>query len=120
METNPATIARVRAMPFATVYPLYLAKVERKGGRREDLDTVISWLTGYDTATVAALIESKQSCGDFFDNSSINANAHLITGTICGVQVELIDDEFMKRVRQLDKLVDEVAKGRPMEKVLRA
>jgi hypothetical protein len=119
METNPATISRVRAMPFGRVYPLYVAKVERKGRMRDELDTVITWLTGYSESELADAVASGQSCGDFFDSAAMNANAHLITGKICGVQVELIEDEFMKRVRQLDKVVDELAKGRALEKILR-
>lgn len=119
MEANPATIARVRAMSFGRVYPLYVAKIERKGRTRDELDTVIRWLTGYSSEQLVDSVATDQSCGDFFDNAAMNLNAHLITGKICGVQVELIDDEFMKRVRQLDKVVDELAKGRAMEKILR-
>lgn len=115
-----ANTERFRAMPFAAVYPLYVAKVERKGRSRQDLDAVITWLTGYSTADVARLMGDGVSCGRFFDDAPFHANAHLITGRICGVRVEEIADPFMKRVRQLDKLVDEVANGRPLEKVLRA
>jgi hypothetical protein len=119
METSQKTIDRVRAMSFGRVYPLYVAKVERKGRTRDELDTVITWLTGYSSAQLVDSVATNLSCGDFFDDATMNTNAHLITGKICGVQVELIDDEFMKRVRQLDKVVDELAKGRAMEKILR-
>ena len=120
MDTDQKTIDRVRAMPFSTVYPLYVKKVERKGRLKADLDAVIRWLTGYSDSELASIVATDMSCGGFFDNATINPNAQLITGKICGVQVELIADPFMKRVRQLDKIVDEIANGRAMDKVLRA
>lgn len=120
MQADQKTIDRVRAMAFSRVYPLYAAKVERKGRTRAELDEVIRWHTGYSDAQLAKLIATDASCGEFFDDAAIHPNAALIIGKICGVQVELIEDEFMKRVRQLDKVVDELAKGRAMEKILRA
>lgn len=120
MQTDQKTIDRVRAMAFSRVYPLYVAKVERKGRTRAELDEVIRWHTGYSDGQLAKLIATDASCGEFFDAANIHPNASLITGMICGIRVEEIGEEFMKRVRQLDKLVDELAKGRAMEKILRA
>jgi hypothetical protein len=113
-------IDRVRAMTFATVYPLYVAKVERKGQSVESLNEVIRWLTGYSQVELDRLVTSGASLDEFFAGAPMNPNAELITGVICGVRVEQIDDPFMKQVRQMDKVVDEVANGRAMSKILRA
>jgi hypothetical protein len=106
-------------MTFATVYPLYIAKVERKGRTKDELDQVIDWLTGYDEKKLQELIAEKVTFETFFQNASINPNAHLITGVICGYRVEEIENPLTQQVRYLDKLVDELAKGRKMEKILR-
>ena len=103
-------------MKVSKVYPLLLQKVERKGRSKEELDTVIEWLTGYDMNQVA----QEMTYGDFFEQApAMNPRAELIKGKVCGVQVESIEDRMMQKVRWLDKLVDELAKGRPLEKVLR-
>jgi hypothetical protein len=113
-------MSRVFDMTFASVYPLYVAKVEGKGRTRAELDEAIAWLTGFDEGELAHQIESGASLRAFFDAAHLNANASLITGTVCGVRVEQIEDPLMQKIRYLDKLVDELAKGRPMEKILRA
>jgi hypothetical protein len=110
---------RIAKMTFATVYPLYLAKVERKGRTKEELHQVIDWLTGYNENKLQELIAEKVTFETFFQNASINPNAHLITGVICGYRVEEIENPLTQQVRYLDKLVDELAKGRKMEKILR-
>ncbi|MEI7743391.1 MAG: DUF2200 domain-containing protein [Chloroflexota bacterium] len=120
MGTATATVQRVSVMPFATVYPLYRAKLERKGRTRDELDSVIHWLTGYDQAELEQHVAAGTTFADFFAGAHLNANAGLITGVICGVRVETIEDPLMQQVRYLDKLVDELAKGRPLAKVLRA
>ena len=110
---------RIAKMPFATVYPLYLAKVERKNRTKEELVQVIEWLTGYDEKKLQERIEQKVSFQEFFQYATLNPNAHLITGVICGYRVEEIQNPLTQQVRYLDKLVDELAKGRKMEKILR-
>ena len=110
---------RIAKMTFATVYPLYLAKVERKNRTKEELIQVIEWLTGYDEKKLQELIEQKVSFQEFFQYATLNPNAHLITGVICGYRVEEIQNSLTQQVRYLDKLVDELAKGRKMEKILR-
>jgi hypothetical protein len=115
-----ATTQRVAAMIVATVYPLYLAKVERKGRSKDELDAVIRWLTGYDEAELDRQLADGTTFADFFADARLNPNARLITGVICGVRVESIEDPLMQQVRYLDKLVDELAKGRALEKVLRS
>ncbi|HNP22837.1 MAG TPA: DUF2200 domain-containing protein [Panacibacter sp.] len=111
---------RMAKMTFASVYPHYVAKVEKKNRTEQELREVISWLTGYDNKKIQGLIENKVSFETFFQHAKINANAHLITGTICGYRVEDIKNPLTQQVRYLDKLVDELAKGRKMEKILRA
>lgn len=120
MATPPATLGRVARLPFATVYPLYVAKVEKKGRTRAELDEVIRWLTGLDQAAIERHLTAQSTFAEFFDAAELNPNASLITGVICGVRVEEIEEPLMQKVRYLDKLVDELAKGRPMQKVLRA
>ncbi|WP_439563834.1 DUF2200 domain-containing protein [Microcella sp.] len=119
MATAPATLERVARMPFGQVYPLYIAKLERKGRTPAELDEVITWLTGFDSAAIAQHVADQTTFADFFAQSHLNANASLITGVICGVRVEEIEESLMQQVRYLDKLVDELAKGKAMEKVLR-
>jgi hypothetical protein len=110
---------RMAKMTFASVYPHYLAKVEKKNRTIEELFQVIVWLTGYDEKKLQELIAEKVSFEKFFQNATLNPNAHLITGTICGYRIEEIDNSLTQKVRYLDKLVDELAKGRKMEKILR-
>lgn len=110
---------RIAKMTFASVYPLYLTKVEKKGRTKEELYQVIEWLTSYDEKKLQKLIEEKISFEIFFQKASLNPNAHLITGVICGYRVEEIENTLTQQVRYLDKLVDELAKGRKMEKILR-
>ncbi|MFN4001216.1 DUF2200 domain-containing protein [Microcella sp.] len=119
MATAPATLDRVARMSFGQVYPLYVTKVERKGRTKAELDEVITWLTGFDPTAIARHVADQTTFADFFERSTLNANASLITGVICGVRVEEIEEPLMQQVRYLDKLVDELAKGRAMEKVLR-
>lgn len=110
---------RIAKMTFASVYPLYLAKVEKKGRTKAELHQVIAWLTSFDDKKLQELINEQATFEIFFQHASINPNAHLITGVICGCRVEEIEDALTQQVRYLDKLVDELAKGRKMEKVLR-
>ncbi|PJJ27182.1 DUF2200 domain-containing protein [Lacrimispora celerecrescens] len=111
---------RVYKMKFSGVYPLYIQKAERKGRTKAEVDTVIQWLTGYDEHRLQSQIEKDVDFETFFAEApQINPNASEITGVICGVRVEEIEDSLMQKVRWLDKLVDELAKGKPMEKVLR-
>jgi hypothetical protein len=111
---------RMAKMTFAEVYPHYITKVERKGRTKQELHQVIEWLTGYDEKKLHALIGEKVSFETFFQHASINPNARLITGVICGYRVEEITNPLTQQIRYLDKLVDELAKGRKMEKILRA
>ena len=110
---------RIAKMTFSSVYPHYLAKVEKKGRTKEELHQVIEWLTGYDEKKLQQLIDEKVTFEKFFQQAAINPNAHFITGVICGYRVEEIENPLMQQVRYLDKLVDELAKGRKMEKILR-
>jgi hypothetical protein len=110
---------RIAKMKFALVYPMYLTKVERKGRTKEELHKVIEWLTGISEKKLKELIEENVTFETFFRQASLNANAHLITGVICGYRVEEIEDPLIRQVRYLDKLVDELAKGRKLEKILR-
>jgi hypothetical protein len=112
---------RLFATAFSTVYPLYIKKVERKGRAKEEVDMVTYWLTGYDKEGLQAQIDKGADFEVFFAEAPrINPNAHKITGLICGIRVEEIEDPLMQKIRWLDKLVDELAKGKPMEKVLRS
>jgi hypothetical protein len=104
---------------MASVYPLYLAKVQKKGRTRGELDAVICWLTGYNAVELSRHLSDGTTFADFFHRARLNPNAGLITGVICGVRVEAIEDPLMRQIRYLDKLVDELAKGRALEKVLR-
>ena len=110
---------RIAKMTFATVYPLYLTKVEKKGRTKEELHQVIEWLTAFNEQKLHELIEERVTFEIFFQNAKLNPNAHLITGVICGYRVEAIENRLTQQVRYLDKLVDELAKGRKMEKILR-
>lgn len=117
MNTND----RVFRMAFASVYPHYVAKAEKKGRSKKEVDEVICWLTGYTPKALAAQINGKKDFEAFFSEApAFNPNASKITGTICGVKLAEIEHPLMRKIRYLDKLVDELAKGRPMEKILRA
>lgn len=115
----PGTAERIAKMTFASVYPHYLAKVEKKGRTKRELHEVIEWLTGYDEKKLKSLIADEVNFESFFGECKLNPNAHLIRGVICGYRVEEIEDPLIQKVRYLDKLVDELAKGRKMEKILR-
>lgn len=110
---------RIAKMTFASVYPHYVTKVEKKGRTEEELLQVIKWLTGFDTKHQQKLIKEKATFETFFAQASLNPNAHLITGLICGYRIEEIENPLTQKVRYLDKLVDELAKGKKMEKILR-
>ncbi|MEZ5042787.1 MAG: DUF2200 domain-containing protein [Saprospiraceae bacterium] len=110
---------RIAKMTFSSVYPHYLTKVEKKGRTKAELHQVIEWLTGFDEKKLQKLIEEKATFESFFQQATLNPNAHLITGVICGYRVEEIENPLTQQTRYLDKLVDELAKGRKMEKILR-
>ena len=118
-SSNLAVVHRIFTTSVSSVYPHYVAKVERKGRTKAELDQVIEWLTGYDDTRLQALLAADTTFESFFAEAEMNPNASSITGTVCGVRVENVDDPVMQKIRYLDKLVDELAKGRPMEKVLR-
>ena len=110
---------RIANMTFASVYPHYVNKIENKGRNKKELHTVIEWLTGYDELRLQDFINKKVTFETFFKNAKLNPNTHLIKGVICGYRIEEIDNTLTQQVRFLDKLVDELAKGRKMEKILR-
>ncbi|WP_285032818.1 DUF2200 domain-containing protein [Mycolicibacterium sp. lyk4-40-TYG-92] len=114
-----AGVSRIFTTSVASVYPHYVNKVEKKGRTTAELDQVISWLTGFDQATLAEHLKAETTFEDFFAAAKLNPNAALITGLVCGVRVENVADPLMRKIRYLDKLVDELAKGKAMEKVLR-
>ena len=119
MNTSNTHNERFAKMTFATVYPLYLTKVEKKGRTKDELHQVIKWLTGFDNKKLQELIKEKVTFETFFQRASLNPHAKLITGMICGYRIEEIENPLTQQVRYLDKLVDELAKGRKMEKILR-
>lgn len=119
MKATPEHNERMAKMTFASVYPHYVAKVEKKGRTKEELLQVIEWLTGFDEDKLQELIEEKATFETFFQKADLHPNAHLIKGVICGYRIEEIDNELTQQVRYLDKLVDELAKGRKMDKILR-
>jgi hypothetical protein len=119
MNNTASHDERIAKMTFASVYPHYVTKVEKKGRTKEELHQVIEWLTGYDEKDLQSLIEEKATFATFFEQASLNPHAHLITGVICGYRIEEITNPLTQQVRYLDKLVDELAKGRKMEKILR-
>lgn len=112
-------MSRIFTQTVASVYPLYLAKVEKKGRTQAELDEVITWLTGFDEPTLRRHLDGGTTFSEFFSEAALNENASLITGVVCGVRVENVEDPLMQKIRYLDKLVDELAKGKPMDKVLR-
>jgi hypothetical protein len=117
--TRLDVVHRIFTTSVASVYPHYLAKVERKGRTRAELDEVITWLTGYDEAQLRAHLDAETTFADFFAGATLNPNAALITGSVCGVKVQEVEDPLMRQIRYLDKLVDELARGKAMAKVLR-
>ncbi len=120
MQTNPKTLERIYKMTFASIYPMYIAKALKKWRSKEEVDTVIFWLTGYDALSLQKQIDSVVTFEVFFAEApAINPHVSMITGTICGVKIEEIEDPLYKNIRYLDKLVDELAKGKAMEKILR-
>ena len=119
MKTTPEHDERFAKMIFASVYPLYLAKVERKGRTKDELHQVIAWLTGFDDKQLQILIDEKATFETFFKRAKLNSNSSLITGVICGYRIEEIENPLTKQVRYLDKLVDELANGKKMDKILR-
>ncbi|MFN4000390.1 DUF2200 domain-containing protein [Algoriphagus sp.] len=119
MKATPEHDDRMAKMTFASVCPHYLAKVEKKGRTKEELHQVIEWLTGFDEIELEKLILEKVTFEEFFQKAQLNPNANLITGMICGYRIEEIENQLTQKVRYLDKLVDELAKGRKMEKILR-
>lgn len=120
MKTTPEHDARIANMTFASVYPHYVTKVEKKGRTKEELHHVIEWLTGFDDKKLQQLIDDKVTFETFFKKAKLNPNARLITGLICGYRVEEIENPLTQQARYLDKLVDELAKGKKMEKILRS
>ena len=118
-KATPEHDARLAALTFASVYPCYVTKIEKKGRRVEELDEVIGWLTGYCREQVQGHIDEDSSLKTFFEQAELHPNAALIKGTICGYRIETLENPVTRQVRYLDKLVDELAKGRPLEKILR-
>ena len=114
------SVTRIFTTSFASVYPHYVTKVEKKGRTNDELDQVIRWLTGFDESALGRHLAKGTTFEDFFADARLNPNASLITGVVCGVRVEDVDDPLMQKIRYLDKLVDELAKGKPMVKILRA
>lgn len=119
MTTTPEHDEKIAKLTFASVYPHYIKKVETKGRTKEELDEVIRWLTGFDKKKQQELIDEKVTFKTFFQKAKLNPNAELITGVICGYRIEEIETPLTKQVRYLDKLIDELAKGKKMEKILR-
>jgi hypothetical protein len=119
MKATPEHHERIATLTFASVYPHYVHKVERKGRTKEELHEVIFWLTGFDEARLRELIQEQVSFQVFFERASVHPNARLITGVICGYRIEELENPLTRNVRYLDKLVDELAKGRPLAKILR-
>ncbi len=120
MNTTDTHNQRIAKMTFASVYPMYLAKVEKKGRTKEELDRVIGWLTGFDEQKLQEFIQENVTFETFFEQASLHPNASLITGLICGYRIEEIENPLTRKVRYLDKLVDELARGRKLEKILRS
>ncbi len=120
MNTTPEHDKRMANMTFASVYPHYITKVESKGRTKEELHQVIKWLTGFNDKDLQKQISDKATFETFFKSAKLNPNAHLIKGVICGYRIEEIENPLTQQVRYLDKLVDELAKGKKMEKILRA
>jgi len=118
-QPPPGTEEKIAKMNFAKMYPILLQKVEKKGRTQEELNQVIQWLFGYSDKKIAKMIKDEISYGDFINKAKLNSHAHLITGVICGYRVEDLENPFIQKVRYLDKLIDELAKGKAMVKILR-
>lgn len=118
-QAKPSHDERIATMTFSSVYPHYVTKVEKKGRTKAELHAVIEWLTGFDDRRIKKHIDDQSSFEEFFSQATLNPNAHLITGVICGYRVEEIENPLTRNVRYLDKLVDELAKGKKLEKILR-
>lgn len=121
MKVTPEKNEKIAKMTFASIYPLYLNRLEKNGRTKEELDQVIRWFTGYDQATLQEHLDEKSNYMTFFEKATLHPNAHLIKGVVCGYRIEEIEEEFelYKQCRQLEKLIDELARGRKMEKILR-
>jgi hypothetical protein len=119
MQVTPEHNEKIAKITFASVYPYYIAKIEKKGRTKEELLQVIKWLTDYNESQLLEFIENKTTLREFFENATLNPNAELITGVICGYRIENIDNPITRQIRYLDKLVDELAKGKSMDKILR-
>jgi len=119
-STTLTGMSRIFTTSFASVYPLYVTKVEKKGRTKSELDQVIEWLTGFDESKLSDHLAAGTTFGGFFNDARLNPHASLITGVVCGVRVEDLEDPLMQKIRYLDKLVDELAKGKSMDKILRA
>lgn len=119
MEITKAHNLRIKKMPFVSVYNAYINKVEKKGKTKAELDTIINWLTGFSNRDIEEFVKDNATLETFFNQAKLNPNAHLITGVICGYRIEDIKNPLTKKVRYLDKLVDELAKGRKIEKIFR-
>jgi len=120
MKVTAAHNERVRTMKFSSVYPHYVTKVEKKGRTKEELHQVMTWLTGFDEAKLQEFIGNEATFEDFFEQANLNPNAHQIKGVICGYRIEEIDNTLTRQARYLDKLIEELARGRKMEKILRS
>ena len=121
MKVTPKKNEQVGNLIFGSIYPHYLNRIEKNGRTKEELDQVIKWFTGFDPDTLQTLIDEKVTFKTFFENANIHPNAHLIKGVVCGYRIEEIEDEFVvyKQSRQMEKLIDELARGRKMDKILR-
>lgn len=119
MQVTPEHNEKIAKITFASVYPHYIAKIEKKGRTKVELLQVIKWLTDYNESQLLEFIENKTTLREFFENATLNPNAELITGVICGYRIENIDNPITRQIRYLDKLVDELAKGKSMDKILR-
>ncbi len=119
MKVTAEHNARVAKLIFANIYPFYVAKVEKKGRTKEELHCVLTWLTGFSEGALKKLIDEKVTFRTFFERATLHPNAHMITGVICGYRIEEIDNSLTRQSRYMDKLVDELARGRKMEKILR-
>jgi hypothetical protein len=118
-QPPPGTEERIAKMTFASIYPLYLAKVEKKGRTKKELNEVIKWLTGYSEKKLKTLIDKEVTFDTFFEKCKLNPNAHLIKGVVCGYRVEELENPLIQKLRFMEKLIDELARGRKMEKILR-
>jgi hypothetical protein len=119
-QPPPGTEERIAKMTFASIYPLYLARLEKNGRTKEELHEVIKWLTGYDEEKLKSIIEDEVTFEAFYEKCKLHPNAHLIRGVVCGYRIEELENPLIRKCRYLDKLVDELAKGRKVEKILRA